>query len=555
MLDTEFVKKVLLDQHYITEEDVTRGMAYEKENKGLFLEYLLNEAIINRSTLGLAIAEFYKLAFVDLDARAPGAEEIARIPEDIAKANRLVFLKEEKDTVSVATDMPENKNSAAVLKNVFPNKIVTLHYAFSESIDTVLSHYQKELNTRFSEIIKSEKRVAPEIFEQIIKDALTYRASDVHFEPQEANTNIRFRIDGMLRLAGSISKEYYENLLNRIKIQSNLRTDEHFAPQDGAIRFAKEHGSVDLRVSIVPALNGEKVVIRILAEYIRGLTFADLGFSERHIALFEKVAKKPFGMILVSGPTGSGKTTSLYALIKKLNTPEINITTIEDPVEYRMPGANQIQVNTKTDLTFAKGLRAIVRQDPNVILVGEIRDSETAETAINAALTGHLLLSTFHANDAATSIPRLLEMDIEPFLLASTLELVAAQRLVRRICEACRYSYQISLSDFEKVFPQAKQFFTGKETTLYKAKGCAACNHEGYEGRTSLVEMIEVNTAIKDLINTRPSAGQVRDLAKANGAITLFEDGIEKVKIGVTTIEEVLRVAAPTLSVKIESKK
>jgi type II secretory ATPase GspE/PulE/Tfp pilus assembly ATPase PilB-like protein len=349
----------------------------------------------------------------------------------------------------------------------------------------------------------------------------------------------------MLRLAGSVTMEYYENVLNRIKIQSNLRTDEHFSPQDGAIRFINKDSSVDLRVSIAPTLDGEKVVIRILAEYVKGLTFVDLGFSDYHIKLIEEASKKPFGMILVSGPTGSGKTTSLYALIKKLNTPEVNVTTIEDPVEYRMFGANQIQVNQKTNLTFAKGLRAIVRQDPNVILVGEIRDGETAETAVNAALTGHLLLSTFHANDAATSIPRLLEMNIEPFLLASTLELIIAQRLVRRVCESCRYGYKEKISAMKETFPQAKDYFAGTEITLYKGKGCSTCNGTGYKGRTAIVEMINVTRAIKELINNKPSSEEVWKLAKAEGAKSLFADGIEKVKMGVTTLEEVIRVASP----------
>lgn len=548
MLDKIFLqRKILTEQNYITKEDALKAEEYEKTGKGSFADYLLQEEVLNKSTLGLALAEYYKLSFTDLESISPSADDLAKIPEAFAKEYRVLYIKDKSNDkkIVVATDIPERANLLSELKKIFPKQEVVLTYSFTESVDVGLSRYQKALNTRFFEIMKLEKRVAPEIFEEIIKDAISYRASDIHFEPQGKEAIVRFRIDGMLRLAGAITMEYYENVLNRIKIQSNLRTDEHFAPQDGAIRFITKDSSVDLRVSIAPTLDGEKVVIRILAEYIKGLTFVDLGFSDYHIKLIEEASKKPFGMILVSGPTGSGKTTSLYALIKRLNTPEVNITTIEDPVEYRMPGANQIQVNLKTNLTFAKGLRAVVRQDPNVILVGEIRDAETAETAVNAALTGHLLLSTFHANDAATSIPRLLEMEIEPFLLASTLELIIAQRLIRCICEACRYSYVEKISKLKVILPQINSYFKGTDITLYKGKGCSSCNYSGFKGRTSVVEMIPITRSIKGLINKKPSSEEVWQMAKKDGAKSLFEDGIEKVKIGVTTLEEIIRVASP----------
>ncbi|MBC7766673.1 type II/IV secretion system protein [Arenimonas sp.] len=555
MIDQSFYKKILIDQKYISKDDAKLADVYESSGKGSFTDYLLQNGIINKLTLGLAIAEHSNTSFTDLSLRTPSADDLTRIPEVDARTYRIVFIKEKDKDIFLATNILEEPKLKEVSSRLFPSKKVIFTFAFKEDIDTYLSHYEKELNTRFSAIIKSEKRVAPEIFEEIIRDAVTYRASDIHFEPQASMTMIRFRIDGLLKLAGSIPRTNYENVLNRIKIQSNLRTDEHFAPQDGAIRFASNDINVDLRVSVVPTLDGEKVVVRILTEYVKGLTFADLGFSERHITIFDDAAKKPFGMILVAGPTGSGKTTTLYSLLKKLNTPEINITTIEDPVEYRMLGATQIQVNQKTDLTFAKGLRAIVRQDPNIILVGEIRDTETAETAVNAALTGHLLLSTFHANDASTCIPRLLDMGVESFLLGSTLELLVAQRLVRRICDLCRYSYVENLSNIASDFPPAKGYFTDKEITLYKGKGCGACNNTGYKGRTCLVEMIEVGSQLKELISSRPSAAEVWKVAKENGARSMFEDGIDKVKIGVSTLEEVFRVAAPNEGIKVSEEK
>lgn len=329
-----------------------------------------------------------------------------------------------------------------------------------------------------------------------------------------------------------------------------MRIDEHFAAQDGSMRFEKGETVFDLRTSIVPTVEGEKIVLRILAAYVQGFGLSNLGMSEAHQRILAEVAQKPFGMILVTGPTGSGKTTTLYAVLKLLHHPDVNITTIEDPVEYKVIGINQIQVNPQTNLTFAKGLRSIVRQDPDIILVGEIRDEETAEIAVNAALTGHLLLSTFHANDAATAIPRLLDMKVEPFLLASTIEVIIAQRLVRKICITCRYSISSTSKKIGEAFPGAKDFFQEKKITLYAGKGCDACGHTGYQGRAAIFEFIRVTPDLQDLILNNPSTKEIWKLAKAQGSKTVFEDGIEKVRNGTTTLEELVRVAPP---VTIES--
>ena len=415
------------------------------------------------------------------------------------------------------------------LQKLFPGKKIILAYSLAEDIDAVFIHYRKPLATRFSEIIKKQKLVAPSLIDEIIDDALAFRASDVHFEPQEKEVVVRFRVDGVLREAGRIPKDQYDNILNRIKVLSHMRFDEHFAAQDGAMRYTKKGVVIDMRVSVIPTLDGEKVAMRVLSQYVRAFTLGDLGLSSAHQAQLEAAAKKPYGMILVTGPTGSGKTTTLYALLKLLNRPEINITTIEDPVEYKLIGINQIQVNPLTNLTYAKGLKSILRQDPNIILVGEVRDQETAEIAVNAALTGHLLFSTFHANDAATAIPRLLDMGIEPFLMASTLELIIAQRLVRRICESCRHSYDAGK----------------KGERLYKGRGCDACHGLGYAGRTALFEFLEVTPEMETLILKNPSTREIWALAKTQGARSMYEDGIEKVRQGVTTMEELLRVTQP----------
>jgi len=303
-------------------------------------------------------------------------------------------------------------------------------------------------------------------------------------------------------------------------------------------------------VSIIPVVDGEKAVLRLLAEYVRKLTLSSLGFSEANGAALEKAAHKPFGMILATGPTGSGKSTSLYALLKMRNKPDVNISTVEDPVEYKVPGINHIQKNDETNLSFAQGLRSLMRQDPDILLVGEIRDNETADISINAALTGHLLFSTLHANTAATGIPRLLEMKVEPFLLASTLEIVVGQRLVRRICPKCRFSYSVQAAELRRLYPAASHYFSGKQThRLFKGKGCSSCSNTGYAGRTGIHELLVVTREIADLIIARASSDDIETCARRQGMQLMFEDGLEKVWQGFTTLEELLRVASPPTEV------
>ncbi len=540
------IKKILLDESYVSEEDIQRAEEIANKEKISLAEALTKEKIITHSLLGQAIAEYFKLPFVDIKAHPPTREQVLKIPEEIAKKHRVVLFEEGDKEITIATDNPEQPNLLEHLKTGLKGKKIKLVYAVSDDIDEIFIHYRKSLKTRFAAIIEEQDRVAPEIIDEIFEDAVTFNTSDIHFEPQGEETVIRFRIDGVMQESGRIEKEYYESMLNRIKVQANLRIDEHFAPQDGAIRHTLKKGAtVDMRVSIIPTLDGEKIVIRLLSQYVRSFTLSDLGLSATDQEKIQKAAKKPFGMILVTGPTGSGKTTTLYAVLKILNSPDVNITTIEDPVEYKMLGTSQIQVNQRTDLTFAKGLRSIVRQDPDIILVGEIRDQITAEIAVNAALTGHLLLSSFHANDSATALPRLLDMGIEPFLLASTLEVVVAQRLVRRICPNCRFSKEVSIEELEKMIPNPKQFFKDKKVNLYEGKGCDACGNTGYTGRQAIFEFIEITSEMEDLILKNPSTQQIWELAKTQGAHTLFEDGMEKVKNGVTTLKELLRVANP----------
>lgn len=540
------IKEILLAENYVSAEDIKMAEKYAVLHRTPITEDLYARGIITKDILGQAIAEYYRVPYADLNSYPVNKEQVLRIPEEVGRKFHVVLFRVEKKGLIFTTDNPDEKTLPAELAKIAKGEKFKICYSLTEDIDNALVSYRQELTLRFTEIIKKEKRIAPQIFDEILLDALTVRASDVHLEPQEAEVVVRFRVDGVLHEVGRIPKQFYENILNRIKVQANLRIDEHYAAQDGSIRWSNEKEKVeaDLRVSVMPTLDGEKVVARILARYVQGFSLSDLGFSSRHQDWIVKAAKKPFGMIIVAGPTGSGKSTTLYALLKYVNNSELNITTIEDPVEYKISGVNQVQVNPRTNLTFAKGLRSIVRQDPDIILVGEIRDQETAEIAVNAALTGHLLLSTFHANDAATAVPRLLDMGVEPFLLSSTLELVISQRLVRRVCEHCRHSVKIDLGKLEKKFKGAGQYFS-RGATLYEGAGCDVCGHTGYKGRVAIFEFIYVNSDMKDLILKNPSSREIWTLAKEMGSASLFEDGIEKVKNGVTTIDELLRVAAP----------
>jgi type IV pilus assembly protein PilB len=546
------LKEFLLNGSYVSAEDSAAAEKVAQDSAG-YIDYLIRKEVLSKMLLGQAVAEGFKLPFLDLTTSPLTKEQVALIPENTARTMRLVLAKQDdKENVTIATDQPEKVDQAKVAA-LFPDQTVHMAYTLPEYVDQAFELYAQPLATRFSKILEESKRVAPEIVDEIIKDALNFKASDIHFEPGATVVSVRFRVDGNLREAGQLPKENYENILNRIKVESGMRIDEHLTAQDGAMQRKTDDWSVDLRVSLIPTVEGEKVVMRVLGSYVAGFTFADVGLSDAHREIVERNIAKPFGMILTTGPTGSGKTTTLYSLLKMLNKPNVNITTIEDPVEYKMANTNQIQVREASNMTFAKGLRAIVRQDPDIILVGEIRDQETAEISVNAALTGHLLLSTFHANDAATAIPRLVNMGIEPFLLSSTIEIIIAQRLVRKICTHCRYSLPIDqvmakLSASSTILTILKQYFKSDDN-VYAGKGCNVCNGSGFQGRSALFEIIEVTPEIQELILQSPSNRQIEGLARKQGSKPMFDDGIEKVKRGATTLSELLRVVPPPTTV------
>lgn len=379
-----------------------------------------------------------------------------------------------------------------------------------------------------------------------IEYAYATRASDIHIEPELKRIRVRFRIDGILYDVFDkikVPKELQQEIISRIKVLSGLRTDEHSLPQDGRFKAGVEggeiSGGIDIRVSIMPTYYGENAILRLLAE-TRAFSLEDLGFSSPDLQKVKKSMQRPYGMILANGPTGSGKSTTLYTILKSLNRPETSIITIEDPIEYSLEGTNQIQVNSQVGLTFANGLRSILRQDPNIIMVGEIRDQETASIAVNAALTGHLLLSTLHTNDAATTFPRLADMGIPPFLIASTVNIAMGQRLVRTLCQSCKKKRVLSQSEIKSLselipgIADQKHFFT--------APGCVKCNESGYQGRMGIREVLEVNEEIRQLIMTRANASQIKEAAIKGGMKTMIQDGLDKASQGLTTIEEVLRI-------------
>lgn len=382
------------------------------------------------------------------------------------------------------------------------------------------------------------------LVDAIIEDAHATRSSDIHIDSREKEIKVRMRVDGILQDIYSIPKEIQSEIVTRIKVIAGLRTDEHQTAQDGRFRIVfKENGPVDVRVSIVPTYYGEDIVLRLLSEHSEKFELDKLGFCKEDLKKVERAARKPHGMILATGPTGSGKTTTLYTILKLLNTIEVSIVTVEDPIEYAIEGIKQIQVNARTGLTFANGLRSILRQDPNVVMVGEIRDSATAGLAVNTALTGHLVLSTLHTNDAATTLPRMLDLGIEPYLITATVNLAIGQRLVRKICEYCKEEHilapaeQKSLSEIKNLSSQFEKTFS-----VWRGKGCDKCNHSGYRGRMGIYEIIEVDDCMRNAMLQKISSDEIKKLAVERGMKTMVEDGLNKVKRGITTMTEVLRV-------------
>lgn len=393
--------------------------------------------------------------------------------------------------------------------------------------------------------VRHERNVEA-LLQEVVKEAMDRKSSDIHFEPRQNDMVIRYRIDGILRDMHAIDKETEKALLFKLKIASGLRTDEHFAPQDGRIEFVFGKVPIDSRLSIISTTNGGKAVLRLLGKQGKALTLEELGLEGDVLERIKRSYTKPQGMIIAAGPTGSGKTTTLYSILSIINSREKNITTIEDPVEYEIEGVNHIHVNPKAGLTFANGLRSMLRQDPDIIMVGEIRDNETARIAINAAMTGHLVLSSIHTNDSITTIPRFLNMGIEDYLVASTVNVVAAQRLARRLCEKCKKKISYAgeaYQEMAKYRPDIAALVKSGDT-IYQEVGCDACEGTGFKGRIGLYEVLELTKAVRNVIVEGGSADKLFEAARAEGLVLLVEDGVKKVKAGIISMSELMRVTA-----------
>ncbi|MFA6410361.1 MAG: ATPase, T2SS/T4P/T4SS family [Candidatus Buchananbacteria bacterium] len=544
----------------------------KKRNQGLE-QYLTGQKIINEERLYQAAGQFFNVSFVNLKNENIRKDILFLIPEPIATTHKVVAFDKTDTELKIAALNPEDLQIFEFLGKKTGLEI-KVFLTTPDSINEALKNYHKGLKAEFQELTK-EKETTEEtdpgaklkelahdlpvirIVDTLLEYAIFENASDIHIEPTEKEVAARYRIDGVLRNVMTLPKSVHAGIVARIKILSNLKLDEHRLPQDSRFKITTNDYSVSFRVSIIPTYDGEKIVLRALNEQTGIISLEQLGFQKDNLEKIRRNIKKPHGMVLVTGPTGSGKTTTLYSILNILNRPEVNITTIEDPIEYRIPGLNQSQVNPKIGYTFAAGLRAFLRQDPNIIMVGEIRDLETAEIAINAALTGHLVLSTLHTNDAPTTLPRLSEMGVPAFLVSSTCNVIIAQRLVRKICQECIESYTLTKVELDKLEKQInlqsiletleKQGITTKKQSkdsllFYRGKGCKKCDKTGYKGRIGIYEVLEITPEIGDLLLKGASAGEIEKMAKSQGMISILEDGFIKAKTGITTIEEILRV-------------
>jgi type IV pilus assembly protein PilB len=577
---TQQLKDFLLDSGLLSKEKVDEAIAQAVEKKQELGSYLLEQGLLQPAELQKVYAYILGIPFVDLSKETIPFEVLQIVPEPIAKKANVVSFQKEGNDLKVAMLNPEDLQTIDFIKKKTGLKIIPC-LATQESIQVALHQYEKSLKAEFGDILTGEVQPGNtkqddeenaealaaglpiiRIVDTLLKHAILQSASDIHIEPDDKEVHVRYRIDGVLHETMTLPKDTAAGIVARIKVLSNLKLDEHRIPQDGRFKIEKDDYKISFRVSLLPVFDGEKVVMRLLDEGAKGLTLEKMGLSGKALESVHREIKKPNGMILVTGPTGSGKTTTLYTIMDILNTAEVNISTVEDPVEYRMPRVNQTQINPKVGMTFAAGLRSLLRQDPDIIMVGEIRDAETLEIALNAAMTGHLVLSTLHTNSAAAALPRMLDMGAEPFLIASTANVIVAQRLVRKLCVDCRKSYQLdekqvaSLArsydidalfvtmqknpEIAKIIGNAKSL---KDATFYAIGGCDQCGGEGYRGRLGIYEVLEMETNIRKLVTHAATSEEIETTArKENGMYTMVEDGFLKAVQGVTTLEEIMRV-------------
>lgn len=577
------LKAFLLDANLLTGEQLEKAAEKAAAEKQKLEDFLIAKKLITKEQLNKLKAYILGIPFVNLEKIVISKEILQIIPEPIARRHNIIAFRKKGKQLEVAMLDPEDLQTIEFIRKKSDLKIVPC-LTTEKSIQTALQQYQKSLEAEFGELIKQDSDIIPvlekeqednkkelekaaeqiptiRIVDTLLKHAIIQQASDIHIEPAEKEVIVRYRIDGILHDAMTLPRNVHSSIIARIKILSNLKIDEHRLPQDGRFKVESSDYKISFRVSILPVYDGEKIVMRLLPEGVQGLTLETLGFFARDLEKIHKHIKRPHGMILATGPTGCGKTTTLYTVLDILNQPGVNISTIEDPIEYRMARINQTQVRPKIGLTFANGLRALVRQDPDIIMVGEIRDTETANLAINSALTGHLVLSTLHTNSSAGAFARLIDLGAEPFLISSTVYLIIAQRLVRRLCQKTKERHKLSATelkrfgsqvDLDRILQVLREEKVIKPRDSWndiafcrpvkntKSKDCP----DGYRGRIGINEVLEVGDTIKDMIIREATTSQIEEQAKKEGMLSMLEDGFIKAAQGITSIEEVLRVTS-----------
>ena len=594
------VEKLLKSTGKFSAEQITALREQETQDKKPLQDIVLKNGLLSEKELTKLYADEIEVPFIELNPKEIKREILKALPERIARQyHAVVFDMDKNKNLSLAMEDPDDIQALTFLHKQLGSDL-KIYITTATIVQAALDQYRGNISSELTKVIAGDEIESPEdedITEDdvaedspiaqtvnlIIEYGVKASASDIHIEPREGYVAVRYRIDGILREANKLPRKMLGALVSRIKILSNLKIDEHRAPQDGRFKVQISGAMYALRVSTLPIVDGEKVVMRILNESTKSATLEELGFWGTSLRLLQHAIVQPHGMVLVTGPTGSGKSTTLFSVMSMLNTPNVNISTVEDPVEYRVVGANQTQVNPMAGMTFGSGLRALLRQDPNIIMVGEVRDGETADLAVQAALTGHLVFSTLHTNNAATCLPRLLNMGVEPFLIASTVRVVVAQRLVRRLCVDCRETYvpdealvtrltkvfhltegaMKDLHDFEiaaladgigksnatsKTGHESDSLSTNDSgiTRLFKAHedGCENCNHAGYKGRIGIYEVLDNTEEIQHMIVTNATSEAIQAQAIKDNMLTMQLDGFVKALRGETTIEEVLRVTA-----------
>lgn len=556
--------EVLLKEKFITEEDLNKAQQYQKQHGGNLADALIKLGLISEEQLVIGLAKQLGIPHVKLSNYKLDPEVMETLPQEIIRKEKVIPLAKSGNSLTVAMADPLNVLLIDSLRARTGYNIQTIAATPSEIEQVIADYFSAKAEENLSNLLREptnndtltvvgeeeavnldellqEAEQAPiiKMVNMILSRGIRERASDIHLEPFEKKMQVRFRIDGILYPIMNLPKRVQNAIVSRIKILSEMDIAERRLPQDGRFRVKAYNRDIDFRVSTIPTRFGEKVALRLLDKaQLMGLTIDKLGLEDDILIKYQRAIKKPYGMIILTGPTSSGKSTSLHAAIRALNTPDKNIITIEDPVEYEQEGVNQVQVNEEIGLTFARALRAFLRQDPDIIMLGEMRDLETADIGIKAALTGHLLLTTLHTNDAAGAITRLLNMGIEPFLIAGSLIFVGAQRLMRRVCRKCAEPYHPSPQLLKELNIQEDP----EKVTFYRAKGCDACNNTGYRGRMAVMEALEIDDDIKELIIKRASDVEIKRLALEKGMIPLKENALAKVIKGESTLEEMGRI-------------